>query len=163
LYICTYLQNLCALSSTGYWYNTYTQSFDRYRVFFYRNSQFLYRVIIIKTKIIWQSKTTMKRLNNFRTSYTCMHIVNVGHRVWNTLQRHPKLLKKEKCWKKTEAKIWNGQHRDTDNIWDKTQIEDKHSHCQFDKSLWVIEERENLRKTEKIHCLLCNAYFVTVN
>jgi hypothetical protein len=36
---------------------------------------------------------------------------------------------------KTEAKIWNGQHRDTDNIWDKTQIEDKHSHCQFDKSL----------------------------
>jgi hypothetical protein len=126
LYICTYLQNLCALSSTGYWYNTYTQSFDRYRFFFYRNSQFLYRVIIIKTKIIWQSKTTMKRLNNFRTSYTCMHIVNVGHRVWNTLQRHPKLLKKEKCWKKQRRKsgmdntetqtIFGTRHRSKTNI-----------------------------------------------
>lgn len=126
MYICTYLQNLCALSSTGYWYNTYTQSFDRYRVFFYRNSQFLYRVIIIKTKIIWQSKTTMKRLNNFRTSYTCMHIVNVGHRVWNTLQRHPKLLKKEKCWKKQRRKsgmdntetqtIFGTRHRSKTNI-----------------------------------------------
>ena len=65
--------------------------------------------------------------------------------------------------KKTEGGIWNGQHRDTDNIWDKTQIEDKHSHCQFDKSLCVIEERENLRKREKIHCHLSNVYFVTVN
>ena len=46
-----------------------------------------------------------------------------------------KTAQKGKMAEKTEWAIWNGQHRDTDNIWDKTQIEDKHSHCQFVKSL----------------------------